>query len=62
MSAPLAVIAVSRSQDRERWLRRARVVNWLAIGWHVVEFAIAIAAGLAAGSIALIGFGADSRW
>ena len=60
MSAPLAVIAVSRSQDRERWLRRARVVNWLAIGWHVVEFAIAIAAGLAAGSIALIGFGADS--
>jgi len=26
----------------------------------VVEFAIAIAAGLAAGSIALIGFGADS--
>ena len=30
------------------------------IAWHVVEFAIAIGAGIAAGSIALIGFGADS--
>jgi divalent metal cation (Fe/Co/Zn/Cd) transporter len=33
---------------------------WGGIAWHVVEFAIAIAAGVAAGSIALIGFGADS--
>ena len=60
MSSPIVVIAVPRSRDRERWLRRARLVNWLAIGWHLVEFAIAVAAGLAAGSIALIGFGADS--
>ncbi|MDX6514854.1 MAG: hypothetical protein QOH73_520 [Gaiellaceae bacterium] len=37
-----------------------RLLAWAGIGWHVVEFAIAIAAGLAAGSIALIGFGADS--
>jgi hypothetical protein len=28
--------------------------------WHLVEFAIAVGAGIAAGSIALIGFGADS--
>ena len=60
MNSPIVVIAVPRAQDRERWLRRARLVNWLAIGWHFVEFAIALAAGLAAGSIALIGFGADS--
>jgi divalent metal cation (Fe/Co/Zn/Cd) transporter len=33
---------------------------WLGLGWHGVEAAIAIGAGLAAGSIALIGFGADS--
>jgi hypothetical protein len=32
----------------------------LGIAWHVVEAAIALAAGLAASSIALIGFGADS--
>jgi len=36
------------------------VLAWGGIGWHVVEFAIAIAAGLAASSIALIGFGIDS--
>ena len=40
--------------------RRARVLAWVGIAWHVVEFAIAIGAGIAAGSIALIGFGADS--
>jgi divalent metal cation (Fe/Co/Zn/Cd) transporter len=33
---------------------------WGGIAWHVVECAIAIGAGIAAGSIALIGFGADS--
>jgi divalent metal cation (Fe/Co/Zn/Cd) transporter len=41
-------------------VRRARALAWLGIGWHVVEAAIAILAGLAASSIALIGFGADS--
>jgi divalent metal cation (Fe/Co/Zn/Cd) transporter len=40
--------------------RRARQLAWLGIAWHVIEFAIALAAGLAAGSIALIAFGADS--
>ena len=30
------------------------------MAWHFVEFAIAIAAGIAASSIALIGFGIDS--
>ena len=30
------------------------------VAWHFVEFAIAIGAGLAASSIALVGFGADS--
>jgi divalent metal cation (Fe/Co/Zn/Cd) transporter len=39
---------------------RARRLAWIGIGWHVVEAAIALAAGIAAGSIALIGFGADS--
>jgi len=46
--------------ERARLERRTRLLAWAGIGWHVVEFAIAIAAGLAAGSIALIGFGADS--
>jgi len=33
---------------------------WGGIGWHFIEFGIALVAGIAAGSIALIGFGADS--
>jgi divalent metal cation (Fe/Co/Zn/Cd) transporter len=46
--------------ERRRLISRARRLAWLGIGWHAVEMAVAIAAGLAAGSIALVGFGADS--
>ncbi len=46
--------------ERRRLERRARLLAWGGIAWHVVEFGIAIGAGIAAGSIALIGFGADS--
>ncbi len=46
--------------ERLRLEQRARHLAWGGIAWHVIEFAIAIAAGIAAGSIALIGFGADS--
>jgi divalent metal cation (Fe/Co/Zn/Cd) transporter len=46
--------------DRAVLVRRARRLAWLGVGWHVVEAAVAILAGLAASSIALIGFGADS--
>ena len=46
--------------ERTHWERRARLLAWGGIAWHFVEFLIALLAGLAAGSIALIGFGADS--
>ena len=46
--------------ERERLVRRAKQLAWLGLGWHSVEAAVAIGAGLIAGSIALIGFGADS--
>lgn len=39
---------------------RAKRLAWLGIGWHAIEAAIAIGAGIAASSIALVGFGADS--
>jgi divalent metal cation (Fe/Co/Zn/Cd) transporter len=45
---------------RGRLIRRAKLLAWVGVGWHCVEAAVAIGAGLAAGSIALIGFGADS--
>jgi divalent metal cation (Fe/Co/Zn/Cd) transporter len=36
------------------------LLAWGGNAWHAIEFAIALGAGIAAGSIALIGFGADS--
>jgi divalent metal cation (Fe/Co/Zn/Cd) transporter len=36
------------------------MLAWLGIAWHAVEATVAVAAGVAAGSIALVGFGADS--
>ena len=47
----------------ERWMslaRRARLLSWLSLAWMTAEGAIAVIAGILAGSIALIGFGLDS--
>jgi divalent metal cation (Fe/Co/Zn/Cd) transporter len=46
--------------ERAKLQARVRLLAWVGISWHLVEFAIALLAGIAAGSIALIGFGADS--
>lgn len=48
------------ASDRERLVRRARLLAWGGSWWHLLEFAIAVGAGLAAGSIALVAFGVDS--
>jgi divalent metal cation (Fe/Co/Zn/Cd) transporter len=44
----------AKLQRQARWLARG------GIGWHFIEFGIALVAGIAVGSIALIGFGIDS--
>jgi divalent metal cation (Fe/Co/Zn/Cd) transporter len=41
-------------------LDRARRLTHLGLAWHALEAAVAIGAGVVAGSIALLGFGADS--
>jgi divalent metal cation (Fe/Co/Zn/Cd) transporter len=41
-------------------LRRGRRLEYLTLAWNLAEAAIAVAAGWIAGSIALVGFGADS--
>ena len=46
--------------DRDRLVRRAKTLAWIGVTWHGVEATIAVGAGLAASSIALVGFGADS--
>jgi len=46
----------SRSEE----LREGRRLEYLTIAWNAVEAVVSVAAGMAAGSIALIGFGVDS--
>ena len=60
--APLEIVSAGRpdATSRPRLARSARVLAYGGIAWHVVEFAIALGAGLAASSIALVGFGVDS--
>jgi divalent metal cation (Fe/Co/Zn/Cd) transporter len=40
--------------------RRARRLEYLTIGWNLIEAGVALGAGIVAGSIALIGFGVDT--
>lgn len=51
---------IAATADRRGLLRRGLRLEYLTVGWNVVEGIIAVGAGLAAGSIALIGFGIDS--
>jgi divalent metal cation (Fe/Co/Zn/Cd) transporter len=47
----------------ERWLRAARYARWLAwasLAWMIAEGGVGLAAGLAAGSIALVGWALGS--
>ena len=45
------------------WLsltRRAKLLSWTSLAWLCIEGSVAVIAGIAAGSIALVGFGLDS--
>lgn len=46
--------------DRAGALRRAVRLEWLTVGWNAVEGIIGVGAAVAAGSVALLGFGFDS--
>ncbi|MGE5254175.1 MAG: cation diffusion facilitator family transporter [Planctomycetaceae bacterium] len=50
----------SRVIPRDEAVRQGRLLEYFTVGWNLIEAAVAIAAGLFAGSIALIGFGVDS--
>jgi divalent metal cation (Fe/Co/Zn/Cd) transporter len=56
----LRKVSATSSAAKETLRRRARVLAFGGNAWHLVEFGIAIGAGVAAGSVALVGFGADS--
>jgi divalent metal cation (Fe/Co/Zn/Cd) transporter len=46
--------------DRSALLRKGIRLEYLTVGWNSLEAVVAIVAGVAAGSIALVGFGFDS--
>jgi divalent metal cation (Fe/Co/Zn/Cd) transporter len=45
---------------RPQAVRRARLLNVVTIAWNGTEGVVAVLAGLAAGSVSLVGFGLDS--
>lgn len=49
-----------QSRNRADLVRRGRYLEYFTIGYNSLEGLIAVAAGLLAGSIALVGFGFDS--
>ena len=57
MSEP---VAIEKRINRAALIRRGRYLEYFTIGYNSLEGLIAVAAGLVASSIALVGFGFDS--
>ncbi len=56
-----AGVSVGSSRlTRDAAVRRSRWLNAATIGWNAIEGVVAVGAGIAAGSVSLIGFGMDS--
>jgi divalent metal cation (Fe/Co/Zn/Cd) transporter len=60
LAQPAAQAAAQPEPARARAVVRARRPNQLTIGYNLAEGGIALAAGVAAGSVSLVGFGLDS--
>jgi divalent metal cation (Fe/Co/Zn/Cd) transporter len=54
------VVGMRPRSARTDAVRRARWLNAATIGWNSIEGVVAVAAGVAAGSVSLVGFGIDS--
>lgn len=52
--------AGAAAAERARLHRRALRLEYFTVSWNVLEAAVAITAGVLAGSVALVGFGVDS--
>src|SRR5213080_1359295 len=51
LAPPAAATTALAASERALLVRRARLLAWSGNAWHLIEFAIAVGAGLAAGSI-----------
>jgi divalent metal cation (Fe/Co/Zn/Cd) transporter len=50
----------TEARDRADLIRSVFRLEWLTVGWMLVEAGVALGAGIAAGSLALTAFGLDS--
>lgn len=53
-------VSVPAAGNRGLLVRRIKTLSWLSLAWMTVEGAVGVTAGIAANSIALIGYGLDS--
>lgn len=60
MTLAAGPVPANAIDDRDAAVRRSRWLNAATIGWNTVEGVVAVLAGLAAGSVSLVGFGFDS--
>ena len=58
--APAPIFPGNEPPRRQHLVRAALRLEWITIGWMVIEAAVAIGAGVAAGSLVLLAFGIDS--
>lgn len=58
--ARLTAVGLAGQADWLRLARLARLLSWLTLAWMGIEGGVAIGAAIAAGSVALLGFGLDS--
>ncbi len=56
----MADLTLSSHLQAEALLHRGRRLQYLSIAWMLLEAGVGIGAGVVAGSVALVGFGADS--
>ncbi len=54
------VVAEAAVLNREEWASRGKRLEYFTIAWNSLEGLVAVAAGILAGSISLVGFGIDS--
>jgi divalent metal cation (Fe/Co/Zn/Cd) transporter len=60
MNSASSFTAADRSAARASDIRAGRRLEYFTLGWNLLEAAVAVGAGIFAGSIALVGFGVDS--
>ncbi|MGH9024222.1 MAG: hypothetical protein ACRDV9_14180 [Acidimicrobiia bacterium] len=60
LASAMSMVSLNQNEVRSRALHRARLLNRFTLWRNAAERIVAILAGIAAGSVSLVGFGLDS--